>query len=101
MTKKVLDSPRGGTSTIDDLYTMVVPEIPCEYVTGVFPDTKPCQNEAAWVIHTRGHCIKDAITQRLLCDDCLERIQNGDVWRCIRCSAYARIRDYITKIERI
>lgn len=100
-TKKAPNSPHGGTTTIEDLYTLVAPDIPCEYVTGLFPNTKPCNNEAEWVIHIAGHCTPEANTIRLVCDPCLKRIETGDVWQCKKCRAYAKVRDYITKTERI
>lgn len=100
-TKKAPDPPRGDIATIEDLFSMMVPDIPCEYVIGTVPNTKPCKNHASWAIHLRGHCDANNKTIKLVCDDCLLRIKSGDVWKCRRCSARASIIDYITKIERI
>lgn len=87
------------TITSDDLYRMVAPEIPCEYVS---PIGKECPNEAVWIIHLRPHgCTISSgePSHRLVCDDCLTRIKSGDLWRCRRCGGSERIRKYITRIE--
>ena len=86
---------------MDDLFEIVVPSIPCEYVTGMMPDTVPCNNEAHWIMHVKGHCNGAAKAHKLLCDLCLERIKGGDIWQCLRCKQYAKVIDYVTKIERI
>lgn len=97
-------SPHGGTGVLDDteLFNVVVPAIPCEYVTGMWPATKPCENEAHWIMHVAAHCSKStAPAHKLLCDRCMEKIKAGDVWKCLRCNQHARVIDYVTKIERI
>lgn len=101
-TKKPPSPPRGDTTTIEDLYGMVAPAIACEYVLGTYPNYQPCTNEAEWVMYISSHCTPDSSgTVRLICDPCLKRIEGGDVWKCIKCHAYAEIRDYIIKTERI
>lgn len=94
-------SPHGGTATIDEIHTVVLPAIPCEYVVGTWPHTKPCENEAKWIMHIAPHCSKVPPKHQLLCDRCLEKIKSGDVWKCLKCDEYARVIEYVTKIERI
>lgn len=94
-------SPSGGTATIEELHTVVLPAIPCEYFTGVQPNLKPCKNEAKWIMHVGPHCTSVKSKHQLLCDACLERIKSGDVWKCLKCGQFARVIEYVTKIERI
>lgn len=94
-------SPVGGTATIEELHTVVLPAIPCEYVTGVWPNVKPCEHEAHWIMHVAPHCTSVPAKHQLLCDRCLEKIKSGDVWKCLKCDEFARVIEYVTKIERI